>query len=256
MSNERKKALLLKLNAFEENEKLGLENKKLTSSGSTGSVANSLDSSGSNCSITNIQENGHDHIKELKKPKDKSYNETFSSELQLKSMVSNLTKKSSTEDPIKERLNDYCTEIITQAESCNKKVDRHILDYQKTTKETEALMSALQENDEISKKFSHISVDDKLMVFDYSDYYKLKDKNSNHISKVSDKSSCSSLEELSNTSLTRTSRPSRANSNKSEVDDTDKEKLLAKLRAIDNGESVEITNPKKTKQDLLKELFG
>lgn len=43
---------------------------------------------------------------------------------------------------------------------------------------------------------------------------------------------------------------------KSEVGNEDKEKLLAKLKAIDNGENIEFTSIKKNKNDFIKELFG
>lgn len=242
--------MLLKLNAFEENDKL--DPKKLASSGSTGSIINSNDSSGSSSSI--IQENGDDnYIHELTKNKDKKKSAKLSSEDQLKSMVDKLQKKSLTDDIFDENLDDICADIITEAEICNKSVDKHILDFQKSTKGSETLLSVLKENDEISKKFSHISLsDDKLTVFDYTDFFKLKDKNSNLISKINDKSSCSGLEEIG----TKLSRKTFSGSHRSEVDESDKEKLLAKLRAIDKGENIEITNVKKSKQDLIKELFG
>lgn len=279
ISNERKKAILTKIEKCETESgsdkplNTYLDNIRSISINST---CNSNEGSETSGSVTDL-ENTQILSTDVKNMKEQINSESLSSKDQLKKIVNNLQKKSTKSDFIDSSLNEIQEDLISEIESCNKNVDQHILDYENSTKETEQILAALNENDEISKKFSQLNIsDDHTKILDFTDLFKTKDKNMNHLTKKfeSSRSIISNTDSPKNTHRSYINKNNEVykqsrrgssssvesfrsnNNNKSEVEDHEKEKLLAKLRAIDNGENVEVTPIKKSKQDLLKELFG
>lgn len=226
------------MNSFQEKKSSLLDDKK-SNDGSTSSL--NIDDTESTSSSINTQK--HVQISDMNDIK----KDVATSELQLKKVVNSWQKKKPDTENLDDPVKDYANDMIETAQFTNKLVNKHVIDYEKSVKETQSLLSTLRENDEISTKLSGLALAEKMGAFDYAEF--LKDKNSNNVG-FKQKNGSETADSEEGFSVSKAIR------NRSDVDNECKEKLLAKLRAIDNGENIEYTNVKKSKQDLLKELFG
>lgn len=160
---------------------------------------------------------------------------------------------------LEQKLGDCCVEAMSAVKNCSKIVDRHKEHFEEAKSETEKLISTLKQTDEVDAKLrKNILVDIDLPVKDvdiinkiWNDEYRFQMVNNN---KPPSNSTSNTLELLSRS----TDKNGNIKTKETEVTMEDKRKLLATLRAIDNGESVEevVVGNKSKKNHIMKELFG
>lgn len=180
------------------------------------------------------------------------------SEIQLREIVNNLqAKNAKLDEKIRENMNSYSTEVMKNVRYSNDTVVKHTSQYEKSIKDTEIIMDTLKQADVKHNKLSSLKASGKKMNFHEYSILTSKSTNEALITQLlaEDKNVNYSFEEdlLNEKTSTKITEP--------EVDQTDKKKLLAKLKAIDNGDKVVETTPiiadmQQAKSDLMKELFG
>lgn len=140
-------------------------------------------------------------------------------------------------------LGDFYTKVISSVKTCNQAVNDHQETLQQSKLDNEKLAVKLQETDQLNKKL----------------------QNTNFItSNGSLKDDDDLVQQIINDELLfqKTSKKTDLNGNNSSKDSQvpaqEKQKLLDTLRAIDNGENIELSvasNPHR-KANLMKEIFG
>lgn len=154
----------------------------------------------------------------------------------------------SSENEVDQVLGDYCTQIVSSVKNCNKMVNQHkeSLDAAKTT--TDNILATLKETDELNKKLiqnkSLLKEDFEIPEKDLDLVNKIwKDEYSFQRSLNRSPSSINKYDMLSRSFDKNGNNSAVKNSNVNDeeqrVSAEEKRKLLATLRAIDNGESVE-----------------
>lgn len=215
----------------------------------------SCSSSLSKSQYTCVQEQPSNNEKESFSSKSSSEHDLeSSSEVQLKEIVNSWHKKNSkTDDKLLEEIEKCASEVIPTVQHINDVVDTHAQNYKKSIEGTDIIIQALTENDAKNDMLKNLQVSGDKMTF--YDYTVTSQKNGMHMLsqflKNDSQTKAYSFEEdllSESTGSLSITEP--------EVQQDDKKKLLATLKAIDNGDNLVITDVKKPKCDVMKELFG
>lgn len=143
-----------------------------------------------------------------------------------------------------EILGDYYNTVVHSVQSCNETITFHKETLEQSKLDTEKLVKKLEETDKINSKLrkSNFSLEeDELLSAILKEEYLFQHQDGKKLNgSITDR----------NGNITRKDEP--------KVAMEDKRKLLETLKAIDNGESVEVPIPEKAskKGRLIQELFG
>lgn len=191
------------------------------------------------------------------------------------------------ETVLEQRLGDYCTQAFSTVNMLNAVSDQHKEQYELSKTETEKLMRALKKTNKIEAKLKQTNAHNNYAVNDNNDnnqfvlptndvdiinkilddeleFQKCNNNNNNHVTTRNvEKSKRTTLDYFGNNTktdtngnVTTTTFNSNVNKDAGVVNLESKRKLLATLKAIDNGESLDEDDVKSKRMGIMNELFG